>query len=95
MDELRKKIHDLLISRIEAGMIDEVKKLHEGGLSWKRMEQLGLEYRYIARFLQNKITKEEMLTELETAICQYAKRQMTWFKRDKRIKWLNAEAQPQ
>jgi tRNA dimethylallyltransferase len=89
MDELRKKIHNRLISRIEAGMIDEVKKLHEGGLSWKRMEQLGLEYRYIARFLQNKITKEEMLIQLETAICQYAKRQMTWFKR------LNTEVQPQ
>lgn len=94
-NELRKKIHARLISRIESGMIDEVKSLHEKGLSWKRMEDLGLEYRYIARFLQNKITKEEMLTELETAICQYAKRQMTWFKRDKRIKWLNTEAQPQ
>lgn len=95
MDELRKKIHTRLISRIEAGMIDEVKKLHKEGLSWKRMEQLGLEYRYLSRFLQNKITKEEMLTELETAICQYAKRQMTWFKRDKRIKWLNPEVAPQ
>ena len=94
-DELRKKIHTRLISRIESGMIDEVKSLHEKGLSWERMEDLGLEYRYIARFLQDKITKEEMLTELETAICQYAKRQMTWFKRDKKIKWLNAEAQPQ
>jgi len=95
MDELRKKIHARLISRIEAGMIDEVKKLHKEGLSWKRMEQLGLEYRYLSRFLQNKITKEKMLTELETAICQYAKRQMTWFKRDKRIKWLNPEVAPQ
>jgi tRNA dimethylallyltransferase len=95
MDELRKKIHARLISRIEAGMIDEVKKLHKEGLPWKRMEQLGLEYRYLSRFLQNKITKEEMLTELETAICQYAKRQMTWFKRDKRIKWLNPEVAPQ
>jgi tRNA dimethylallyltransferase len=89
MDELRKKIHARLISRIEAGMIDEVKKLHKEGLPWKRMEQLGLEYRYLSRFLQNKITEEEMLTQLETAICQYAKRQMTWFKR------LNTEVQPQ
>jgi tRNA dimethylallyltransferase len=70
-------------------MIDEVKKLHKEGLPWKRMEQLGLEYRYLSRFLQNKITEEEMLTQLETAICQYAKRQMTWFKR------LNTEVQPQ
>jgi len=91
IDELRVKIHTRLLSRIKAGMIDEVRNLHKNGLSWKRMEDLGLEYRYVARFLQDKITKEEMLIQLETAICQYAKRQMTWFKRDKRIKWLNAE----
>ena len=70
-------------------MIGEAKKLHKNGLSWKRMENLGLEYRYLARFLQNKITKKEMIEQLEKEICHYAKRQITWFKRDKRIQWIN------
>jgi tRNA dimethylallyltransferase len=84
---LRENIHKRLLTRIKAGMINEVRKLHANGLTWKRMEELGLEYRFIARFLQNKITKEEMVEQLEIAINQYAKRQMTWFKRDKRIAW--------
>jgi tRNA dimethylallyltransferase len=84
---LRENIHKRLLARIKAGMINEVRKLHANGLTWKRMEELGLEYRFIARFLQDKITKEEMVEQLEIAINQYAKRQMTWFKRDKRIAW--------
>ncbi len=87
-EKLNKKIHDRLISRLKHGLIDEVKKLHTQGLSWKRMEELGLEYRYLARFLQGQITKAEMIDQLEKEISKYSKRQMTWFKRDKRIKWL-------
>ncbi len=84
---LRENIHKRLLARMKAGMINEVRELHANGLTWKRMEELGLEYRFIARFLQDKITKEEMVKQLEIAINQYAKRQMTWFKRDKRIAW--------
>jgi tRNA dimethylallyltransferase len=84
---LRERIHKRLLDRLKAGMINEVRNLHTKGLSWKRMEELGLEYRFIARFLQNKITKEEMIEQLEIAINQYARRQMTWFKRDKRVRW--------
>lgn len=87
-DILKKKIHDRLLSRIKKGMIAEARKLHKEGLSWKRMEELGLEYRYLARFLQGKTSKEEMIKKLETEIWHYAKRQMTWFKRDKEINWL-------
>ncbi|HEY4503802.1 MAG TPA: tRNA (adenosine(37)-N6)-dimethylallyltransferase MiaA [Candidatus Paceibacterota bacterium] len=86
--ELRKKIKDRLIKRMKKGMLSEAKKLHEkNGLSWKRMNELGLEYRYLALYLQNKIDKKEMLEKLETEIWHYAKRQITWFKKDKRIKW--------
>ncbi len=88
-EKLRQKIHVRLLSRIKDGMIKEVRDLHKKGLSWKRMEELGLEYRYLARFLQNKITKEKMLSELETEIWHYARRQMTWFKRDKKIVWVS------
>ena len=85
--ELQERIARRLDARIEAGMIDEVKNLYENGVSWARLENFGLEYRYIAEFLQNKITEEEMIELLKTKIWQYAKRQRTWFKRDKRIKW--------
>ena len=85
--DLRKKINARLHSRIKKGMLREVKKLHNEGLSWKRMEELGLEYRYSASYLQNKITKEEFLRQLEIAIWHYAQRQRRWFKKNKRIQW--------
>ena len=85
--ELKKRIHVRLFSRIRAGMITEAKNLHKNGLSWKRMRELGLEYRYLADFMEKKITKENFIKKLETEIWHYAKRQMVWFKRDKRIKW--------
>jgi len=87
---LKEKIEKRLLARIKKGMFKEMQNLHKNGLSWKRMEELGLEYRYIALYLQKKITKEEMLQKLNSEIYKYAKRQMTWFKRDKEIKWLNA-----
>lgn len=87
-EKLNAKIHERLLERMKTGLVSEVKKLHQNGLSWKRLEELGLEYRYLARFLQNKITKQEMLEQLEREIIKYSKRQMTWFKRDKRIKWI-------
>jgi len=86
-ENLSKKIYERLIKRIDDGMIKEAKNLHKSGLSWKKMDSLGLEYRFLAQFLQNKITKEEMIKKLNTAIWQYSRRQITWFKRDKRIKW--------
>ncbi len=86
---LRGRIEKRLSARMEQGMIAEVLHLHEEGVSWKRMEELGLEYRYVARFLQGILTKEEMLEQLNIEIRKYAKRQRTWFKRDKDIKWFS------
>ncbi len=88
-DELKKRIHTRLVKRIQQGMIEEAQKLHTQGLSWKRMYELGLECRYCALYLQEKISKKEMFEQLETAIWQYAKRQKTWFKRDKSIIWIH------
>lgn len=70
-------------------MINEARRLHARGLFWKRMEELGLEYRYLARYLQGKLNKEEMTAQLETKINQYAKQQMVWWKRKKDIRWFN------
>ena len=90
LELLKEKINKRLLSRIEDGMLKEIQNLHKNGLSWKRMEELGLEYRYVALYLQKKITKEEMLERLNSEIFKYAKRQMTYFKRDPKIEWFNA-----
>ncbi|MCD6115124.1 tRNA (adenosine(37)-N6)-dimethylallyltransferase MiaA [bacterium] len=87
-EELKKRIRKRLLKRLKEGMIEEVKSLHKSGVSWKRLEELGLEYRYIAFYLQGKLNYKEMVTQLQKAIENYAKRQMTWFKKDKRILWV-------
>ncbi|OGI77418.1 tRNA (adenosine(37)-N6)-dimethylallyltransferase MiaA [Candidatus Nomurabacteria bacterium RIFCSPHIGHO2_02_FULL_33_12] len=86
---LKERIYKRIIKRIKMGMIDEVKTLNNKGLSWARMEDLGLEYRYISQYLQGLMTKSEMLEKLNTESWHYAKRQKTWFKRDKSTIWLN------
>jgi len=88
-DELKKNINERLLERLKGGtMVSEVKKLRKSGLSWKRLEEFGLEYRLVAQYLQNKITYQEMADGIQKESEHYAKRQMTWFKRDKRIKWI-------
>ncbi len=89
-EKLKVKIHARLLKRMKTGMLREAQNLHKKGLSWKRMAELGLEYRYLALYLQKKMTKPEMLAKLDSEIHKYAKRQMTWFKRDKEIKWRDA-----
>lgn len=86
--ELKQRIHLRLLKRLKQGMLKEAESLHKSGISWKRMHDLGLEARYSALYLQKKLSKEEMVSELEKAIWQYAKRQMTWFKRDTTILWI-------
>jgi tRNA dimethylallyltransferase len=88
---LKERIKTRLLKRIQKGMIKEVENLHKEGVSWKRMNDLGLEYRYVSYFLQNKISKEEMINKLNTEIWHFAKRQKTWFKRDKSIIWINPD----
>jgi tRNA dimethylallyltransferase len=88
---LHDRIHERLLERIEAGMIKEVETLHAQGVSFERLDDLGLEYRYIGQFLQKKLTQEEMIAQLETKIRQYAKRQLTWLKRDSEIEWYSSD----
>lgn len=85
---LKDRIYLRLIKRMKSNkMIKEVQRLHNEGVSWKRLESFGLEYRYLARLLTGKLTKEEMVKELNSEIWHFAKRQKAWFKRDNRIKW--------
>lgn len=93
LPELRVRIHERLLARLNAGMLDEAKCLHDGGLSYERMEELGLEYRYMARHLTGKLSYDEMLVQLEKEIIAYAKRQMTWFKKNTETRWFAPDAQ--
>lgn len=89
-NELLKKIKTRLLKRIRAGMVKEVKNLKASGVSSKKLESFGLEYRYVNRYLEGNLTKDLMVSELTASINHYAKRQMTWFKRDKNTIWLDA-----
>lgn len=77
---LRERIGIRLEERLNQGLIEEVERLRERGLSWERLDSFGLEYRYVAKFLQNLVNKDELIEGLYTAICQFAKRQETWFR---------------
>lgn len=90
-EELVQRIQARLEKRLETGMIEEVKNLHGQGVSWERLEALGLEYRYLAQYLQEKISYDEMKELIATKSWQYARRQMVWFKRDERIRWMNPD----
>lgn len=90
---LQQRILKRLIDRLkDQDMVGEIKKLRKGGLSWKKLEEFGLEYRFIALYLQNKLQYDEMIEKLNLAIYQFAKRQLTWFKRwekqGAKINWL-------
>lgn len=95
-DTIRKKIRGRLLLRMENGLIEEAESLLQKGLSHHRMQELGLEYKYLSFYLQNKITMTELTEQLYTAICHYAKRQMTWFRKMERegvyIHWVDAAA---
>ncbi|MCP6726593.1 MAG: tRNA (adenosine(37)-N6)-dimethylallyltransferase MiaA [Patescibacteria group bacterium] len=86
--DLQKRITKRLDIRLEKGMVAEIEKLHALGVSYKRLEELGLEAKYIALYLQGKLSKEEMEEQLLTAIVKFSKRQLTWFSKDKRIHWI-------
>jgi tRNA dimethylallyltransferase len=86
---LKEKIKIRLVSRIKKGMLKEIQNLHDNGISWRRMDMLGLEYKYGALYLQKKITKEEMIEKLNNEIWHYAKRQKTWFKRGTGTLWID------
>ena len=88
-EELKEKIKTRLEKRLARGMVEEVEKLVEQGVSWERLHTFGLEYRSVASFLKKEISESEMKEKLLSEIWHYAKRQRTWFRKDKRIQWFN------
>ena len=91
----RQKITARLKKRLEEGMIAEVQALLDAGIAPEDLIYYGLEYNYLTLFLLKKLSFEEMFRQLEIAIHQFAKRQMTWFRgmeqRGLEIYWLDAE----
>jgi len=91
---LRRRIALRLKQRLDQGLVEEVEGLHAAGHGWERLELLGLEYRYVARFLQGEIkNRNDLFQKLNGAIAQFAKRQDTWFRRMERhgavIHWVD------
>ena len=94
-ETLKARIDERLERRLREGMIEEVQGLIDSGVSLDFLMKLGLEYRYIAQYLTGEIPrKEDMIEQLGNAIKKFAKRQITWFKRDKEILWLDMRANP-
>jgi tRNA dimethylallyltransferase len=94
-DARRKRITARLLQRLDSGMVDEVKGLIDKGINTETLIYYGLEYKYITYYLTGKLSYQEMVKELEIAIHQFAKRQMTWFRGMERrgicIHWINGE----
>lgn len=89
----RKRITQRLHARLEEGMVEEVKKLIDSGISPDDLIYYGLEYKYLTQYIIGELTYEQMVSQLEIAIHQFAKRQMTWFRgmekrRGFKINWI-------
>ena len=93
-DERRQKITERLKVRLEAGMVEEIDRLLKRGIPAEDLIYYGLEYRFVTEYLVGRLSYEEMFGQLETAIHQFAKRQMTWLRGMERrgftIHWVNA-----
>ena len=94
-ETLKARIDERLERRLREGMIDEVKGLMDSGVSTGFLYKLGLEYRFISQYLTGEIpVYEDMVEQLGNAIKKFAKRQMTWFRRDREIVWLDMTGDP-
>lgn len=82
-----------IVERLKAGMMEEVERLLAEGVTHERLEKFGLEYRYLSRYLRGLLPFNEMVDELTIKSRQFAKRQLTWLKRDKEIKWFHRQDQ--
>ena len=93
-DTRRAKISQRLRARLDEGMVDEVRQLIDQGVKPDDLIYYGLEYKFVTQYVIGQLTYEEMVTQLEIAIHQFAKRQMTWFRgmerRGSTIHWVNA-----
>lgn len=86
---LKQKVASRAKNMIKRGLVKETKKLLQGGISRKRVQELGFEYLNTLDYLENKISREEFAERLIRGTLSYAKRQMTWFGKNRNIRWIN------
>ena len=91
---LKQRIDERLERRLSQGMTEEVRRMLEAGVSEEFLVKLGLEYKYLTWYLTGKMGYEQMKEELGLAIKRFAKRQMTWFRKDPKILWLDMSGDP-
>lgn len=84
---VHKRIEERLDKRLELGLVQEVQSLHAQGLSWERLHYFGLEYRYVAKYLQQQLSHNEMREQLLTRIRRFCKAQDIWYRRFERDGW--------
>jgi tRNA dimethylallyltransferase len=84
--ELYQRIDQRIKSRVDR-IITETKNLHLQGLSWRRLEAFGLEYRFASRLLRGQLTRSEMVYQLKNSTHDFARRQLTWWRREVDIHW--------
>ncbi len=94
-EELKKRIRRRTLKRLREGVIREMENLKKSGVSQKRLNDISLYYRWVGLYLRGEMNQEKTLDLISIKIWQYAKRQMTWFKRDISIYWIskNTEAE--
>lgn len=94
-EALRRRITGRLRERLDNGMIEEVQRLHAGGIAWERLDYYGLEYRYVGAYLRGDMNRNDMFQRLNGAIHNFAKRQGNWFRRMERhgmaINWIEGD----
>ncbi|HSD62771.1 MAG TPA: tRNA (adenosine(37)-N6)-dimethylallyltransferase MiaA [Ignavibacteriaceae bacterium] len=92
-EEIKKRITERLTQRLEVGMVEEVKALLDSGLTYEKLNEFGLEYRYISLYLKGELNYNDMFKKLNSSIHSFAKRQMTWFRKMERegikINWID------
>lgn len=90
---VKKRITERLKLRLQYGMIEEVEKLISNGITFEKLDFFGLEYKFIGKFLSGELNYNDMFQNLNSAIHQFSKRQMTWFRKMEKegvfINWIN------
>ena len=96
--EMRRRITERLRQRLDNGLIEEVRNLHDRGIAWERLDYYGLEYRYVGAFLRGDLSRNDMFQKLNSAIHDFAKRQGNWFRKMERqgivIHWVDGAGEP-
>ena len=95
---LKARITERLKQRMNSGLIEEVERLHQEGVSWESLHFYGLEYRFVASFLKGEVNRNDMYQRLNSAIHTFSKQQEKWFRRMERkgttIHWLDGQSDP-